>query len=106
MYIWIIDFSYRENLYICDPATGSETDQILFNYASTKPADLAACQWELVSAKRSQVGAPLFDAWLRTIFSLYTTTPEGIMIWMNFLVFRICLYVSEEIFDSYRGDCD
>ena len=71
----IKDASYRDNLYICEPASNSEL--VLFQYAPGKPADLPTCQYELVSTRRAQVGAQQFDARLRTIFSLYTDNPQG-----------------------------
>ena len=71
----IKDASYRDNLYICEPASNSEL--VLFQFAPGKPADLPTCQYELVSTRRAQIGAQQFDARLGTIFSLYTDNPQG-----------------------------
>ena len=72
----IQDASYRDGLYICQPANHSELVQ--FKYGLSEPADEPNCRWELVAIQRNQTGAQQFDAHLRRLFSLYTDQPQGI----------------------------
>ena len=76
MYLLFLDFiindaSYRPDLHVCTLVN----DPIFFQFASTPPANLADCQWNLVATRRAQEGAASFDAWLKSKLSLYTPTP-------------------------------
>lgn len=69
------DASYRDGLYMCDPASDSEL--VLFKFAALQPEALPNCQWDLVATKRNETGAQQFDARLRSLLSLYTSEPQG-----------------------------
>jgi len=68
-----INATYRPLLWYCN-----ETSPASFKFAKTT-SDLPKCKWELVATARARMGATKFDAWLHSIFSIFTSEPKGIL---------------------------
>jgi len=68
-----INATYRPLLWYCN-----ETSPASFKFAKTT-TNLPKCKWELVATARARMGATKFDAWLRSIFSIFTSEPKGTM---------------------------
>lgn len=78
---YIVNITYRENLWQC---TDNHTDDIVeFKFSIENPASLSissssdlSCNWMLVSEARKLIGEERYDKYVRSLFTLFTDTPQ------------------------------
>lgn len=78
---YIVNITYREHLWQC---TDNRTDDIVeFKFSIENPASMSissssdhSCNWMRVSDARKLIGEERYDKYVRSLFTLFTDTPQ------------------------------
>lgn len=66
---YLVNITYVPNLWQC--TRNSKVAEFRFSKSRPKPVEKIECKWILVAQERERIGAPKFDSYIRTLFTLY-----------------------------------